>query len=147
MYKRIKGKKFSRKTNQRKAFMRTLAANLILAERIRTTKPRARQTASLVERMITKAKAGDLASKKALAAFLPQAACRRLVETIAPRFADRSGGYTRVVNLGSRTKDGAAMAIVELLDRPTAAKTSKKKNKTKTAKKSKKETTEDKKEE
>lgn len=120
MYKRIKGKKFSRKTDQRRAFMRSLAANLILQERIQTTKIRARQAATLVEKMITKAKKNDLASKKALAAFLPLSASQKLIATIGPRFKDRNGGYTRIIKLGPRAKDGAPMAIVELLDRPAA---------------------------
>jgi large subunit ribosomal protein L17 len=118
MYKRIKGKKFSRKTDQRRAFMRSLAVNLILQEKIQTTKVRAHQAGSFVERLITKAKAGDLASRKALSSILPEVACRKLVAVIAPRFKDRNGGYTRVALLGQRLKDGAPMAVVELLDRP-----------------------------
>jgi large subunit ribosomal protein L17 len=134
MYKRIKGKKFSRKTDQRRAFMKSLAANLILREKIQTTKVRARQTANLVERLITKAKKNDLAGKKALFAALPSDAATRLFMVVAPRFNSRNGGYTRVVSLGQRLKDGAPMAIVELLDRPAAvevaAKPKDKKNKT-----------------
>jgi len=120
MYKRIKGKKFSRKTDQRKAFMRSLAANLILQEKIATTTVRAKATASLVEKLITKGKKNDLAAKKSLAAFLPMVAVRKLVAEIAPRFKDRNGGYTRIAKLGPRVKDGAPMAVVELLDRPLA---------------------------
>jgi len=89
-----------------------------LQEKITTTKVRARATATLVEKLITKAKKNDLAGKKALAAFLPMAAVRKLVTEIAPRFKDRNGGYTRIAKLGPRVKDGAPMAIVELLDRP-----------------------------
>ena len=121
MYKRIKGKKFGRETDQRKAFMRSLASNLIMQEKIKTTKVRARQAASLVEKMITKAKKNDLASKKMLVGALPKEACIKLAASIAARFAGRNGGYTRVISLGQRAKDGAEMAIVELLDRPVAA--------------------------
>jgi len=138
MYKRIKGKKFSRKTDQRRAFMRGLAANLIMQERITTTKVRARQASSLVERLITKAKKNDLAAKKALAAILPEVAGKKLVAVIAPRFKDRIGGYTRIANLGPRANDGAPMAVVELLDRPVVDKTASSKEK-KTAKSPKKE--------
>ncbi len=147
MYKRIKGKKFNRETGQRRAFMRALAANLITREKIETTKVRARQAASLVERMITKAKKNDLAAKKSLAAALPLAAARKLTETIAPRLKGRAGGYTRIINLGIRAKDGAPMAIVELLDRPAEeiAKT-KAKNKKISGRKSKKEDSGNKKE-
>ncbi len=120
MYKRIKGKKFSRKTDQRKAFMRSLAVNLILQEKIATTKVRAKAAASLVEKLITKAKKNDLAAQKKLAAFLPMVAVRKLVSDIAPRFKERNGGYTRIVKLGPRMKDGAPMAVIEILDRPVA---------------------------
>jgi large subunit ribosomal protein L17 len=120
MYKRIKGKKFSRKTDQRRAFMRALAVNLITREKIKTTKVRARQTALLVEKLITKAKKNDLAARKALAKVLPPAAGKKLIVSIAPRFKDRVGGYTRVIKIGPRLHDGAPMAIVELLDRPAA---------------------------
>lgn len=124
--------------------MRSLAANLILREKIETTKVRARQAAALVEKMITKAKKNDLTAKKFLASVLPQTAGRKLVSTIAPRFKDRHGGYTRVYSMGQRAKDGAPMAVVELLDRP-AAEAAKAKDK-KAAKKPKKEAAEDKKE-
>lgn len=120
MYKRIKGKKFSRKTDQRRAFMRALAVNLITREKIKTTKVRARQAAALVEKLITKAKKNDLAARKALAKALPPAAGKKLIASIAPRFKERAGGYTRVIKIGPRYHDGAPMAVVELLDRPAA---------------------------
>ncbi|GMX57993.1 MAG TPA: 50S ribosomal protein L17 [Candidatus Pacearchaeota archaeon] len=118
MYKRIKGKKFSRKTDQRRAFMKSLAVNLVMQEKIRTTKIRARQAASMVEKLITKAKKGDLASRRALVSVLNPAAAEKLVKSIAPRFKDRVGGYTRVIKIAPRVGDGAPMAMVELLDRP-----------------------------
>ena len=99
--------------------MRSLAVNLILQEKIQTTKVRAKQASALVEKLITKAKKNDLASRKALAAFLPEVASKKLVAVIAPRFKDRNGGYTRIAKLGQRIKDGAPMAILELLGRPT----------------------------
>lgn len=116
--------------------MKSLAANLILRERIQTTTVRARQTANLVEKLITKAKKNDLAAKKALIAALPSEAAKRLVLVVAPRFMDRKGGYTRVVKLGERIKDGAPMAIVELLDRPAVAPVAAKKEKPVSKKKS-----------
>lgn len=136
MYKRIKGKKFSRKTDQRRAFMRSLAANLIIRERIETTTVRARQTANLVEKMITKGKKNDLAGKKALFAALPKEAAIKVANVIAPRFKDRVGGYTRVIKLGQRLKDGAPMAIVELMDRPAETPVADKKEKPVSKKKS-----------
>lgn len=98
--------------------MRSLAANLIIREKIQTTVVRAKETSQLVERLVTKAKANDLASKRALAAVLPSSVAKKLVVSIAPRFSARKGGYTRIIKLGQRAKDGAPMAIVELLDRP-----------------------------
>lgn len=118
MYKRIKGKKFNRKTDQRKAFLRGLAINLVMEEKIKTTKVRARQVASFVERMITKAKKNNLASRKALASLLSPKAGKKLAESVAPRFKNRNGGYTRVIKIGPRVHDGAPMAMVELLDSP-----------------------------
>jgi len=116
MYKRIKGKKFSRKTDQRRAFLRNLAVNLIMEERITTTKTRARAASSLVEKMITKAKKADLSAIKRLSAMLPQLAVKKLMANVAPRFAQRNGGYTRIMKLGQRYKDGAEMALVEFID-------------------------------
>lgn len=126
--------------------MRSLAANLIIREKIQTTKVRARQTANFVEKMITKAKSNDLSSRRSLLAILPKEAANKLISTIAPRFKDRKGGYTRVVKLGERIKDGAPMAVVELIDRPaTEAVVAGKK--AKTDKKNKKESKKEKKEE
>lgn len=137
MYKRIKGKKFSRKTDQRRAFMKGLAVNLVMQEKIRTTKVRARQAASMVEKLITKAKKGDLASRRALASILNPAAAQKLVKSIAPRFKDRVGGYTRVIKIAPRVGDGAPMAMVELLDRPAEKKPAGPESGKKTDKKSK----------
>jgi len=138
MYKRIKGKKFSRNTDQRRAFMRALAVNLIIQEKITTTTVRARQAGAFVERLITKAKRGDLAAKKSLASILPETASKKLVAVIAPRFKDRNGGYTRIAKLGPRLKDGAPMAVIELLDRPAAEPDFKTKEKKSSGKKEKK---------
>lgn len=116
MYKRIKGKKFSRKTDQRRAFLRNLAVNLIMEERITTTKTRAKAASSLVEKMITKAKKGNLAAIKRLSSLLPQLAVKKLMANVAPRFMQRNGGYTRIMKLGQRYKDGSEMAVVEFID-------------------------------
>lgn len=88
--------------------------NLILHEKIKTTKTRAKSAAQTVDKMITKAKLNNLAAIRSLASSLPAGALRKLTNDIAPRFADRRGGYTRVINLGIRQKDGSPLAIVEL---------------------------------
>ncbi len=154
MYKRIKGKKFSRKTDQRRAFLRNLAVNLILEERITTTKTRARAASSLVEKMITKAKIGDLAAIKRLSSMLPQLVVKKLISDVAPRFTKRNGGYTRIMKLGQRFKDGAEMAVVEFIDhdevlareKEEKKKPADKKKAVKKEKKAKKETKKEKKE-
>jgi large subunit ribosomal protein L17 len=144
MYKRIKGKKFSRKTDQRRAFLRSLAVNLIMEERITTTKTRARAASTLTEKMITLAKKGNLAAIKKLSSMLPQVAVKKLITGIAPRFTERTGGYTRIMKLGQRYKDGAEMAVAEFVDRDEilakekAEKTKKPADKKKAAKKEKK---------
>jgi len=125
--------------------MRSMAINLILQEKITTTKTRARQVASFVERLITKAKRNDLASKRVLASILPSVAVKKIL-AIATRFKDRQGGYTRIVRLGQRLKDGAPLVVVELLDRPVAAESSKKEGEKKVEKKSKKQAAKDKEE-
>ena len=117
MYKRIKGKKFGRETDQRRAFMRSLAANLILHEKIKTTKVRAKEAGKAVEKLITVAKSNNLAAIRSLAGVLPTVAAQKLVKDIAPRFASRNGGYTRVIKLGQRLKDGSQIAIVEFVQK------------------------------
>ena len=122
MYKRIKGKKFSRKTDQRKAFIRGLAAGLIMKEKITTTKTRARAASTFVEKMITKAKRGGLSATRQLMATLPVDAAKKLTSNLAQRFSTRNGGYTRIIRLGQRVLDGAEMAVVEFIDYDVAAK-------------------------
>jgi large subunit ribosomal protein L17 len=137
MYKRIKGKKFSRKTDQRRAFMRNLSVNLIMEEKITTTKTRARAASSMVERLITKAKAGNLAATRILSGILPQVAVKKLISNLAPRFAQRNGGYTRIIRIAQRFKDGAEMSVVEFIDRDEIAAKEKETKKEKTGGKKK----------
>lgn len=97
--------------------MRNLAVNLILEEKITTTKTRARAASSFVEKLVTKAKKGGLCAIKTLSSKLPQPAVKKIISDIAPRFLQRNGGYTRIIKLGQRYKDGAEMAVVEFIDR------------------------------
>ena len=108
-------RKFGRTTDQRRAFLRSLAANLILKEKIKTTEARAKEVRSLVERLITHGKKNDLAAKRRLAGILPTAAAKKIYKEIAPRLADRKGGYTRITKIGQRMTDGAKMVFIELL--------------------------------
>lgn len=108
-------RKFSRKTDQRRAFLKSLAANLILKEKIKTTNSRAKETRSLVERLIARAAKSNLAAKRQVLASLPLPAARKLNRELASRFAGRAGGYTRITKIGRRLSDGAEMVFVELL--------------------------------
>lgn len=108
-------RKFGRTTDQRRAFLKSLAANLVLREKIKTTEARAKEMRSLVERLITYGKKNTLASRRALVAALPAAAAKKVYKEIAPRFAERKGGYTRITKVGQRMTDGAKMVFIELL--------------------------------
>jgi len=115
MRKRKKGLKFSRERDQRRALLKSLATPLILEEKIKTTEAKAKTISSLVEKYITKAKRGDLHSRRLLGRFLSPKIVKKLVDEIGPRYKERKGGYTRIIKLGRRKSDGAKMAIVELL--------------------------------
>lgn len=115
MRKRKKGKKFSRKRDQRKTLFKSLARELILRERIKTTEARAKVLRGKVEKFITRAKKRDLASRRYLLRFFSPEIVKKLIEEIAPRYQEKPGGYTRVVKLGPRKSDGAKMAIIEMV--------------------------------
>ncbi|MBU2036918.1 50S ribosomal protein L17 [Patescibacteria group bacterium] len=108
-------RKFGRTIDQRRAFFRSLAANLVLKEKIKTTEARAKEIRSLVERLITYGKKNDLAAKRRLSGILPAAAAKKIYNEIAPRFEKRQGGYTRITRLGQRMTDGAKMVLIEIL--------------------------------
>lgn len=108
-------RKFGRKTNQRRAFLKSLAANLILKEKIKTTQTRAKELRALVEHLISVAKKGDLSAQRLVVASLPAIARKKLVKEIAPRMKQRTGGYTRITKLSRRLSDGAKMAYIEII--------------------------------
>jgi large subunit ribosomal protein L17 len=110
------GSKLGRNPSHRRATLRNLVTNVIERERISTTLARAKAARSLVEQMITLGKRDSLHARRQAASFLmTPAATKKLFDDIAPRFADRPGGYTRVVRIGWRIGDGANLAILELL--------------------------------
>jgi len=115
MRKRKKGKKLSRKRNQRRALFKSLAANLFLKEKIKTTEAKAKEVSGLAEKFITKAKKEDITIRKFLNKFFPKKVVEKLVKEIAPKYKERRGGYTRIIKLGKRKSDGARMAIIELV--------------------------------
>ena len=116
MRKRIKGRKFHRKTGPRKALLKTLASSLILKEKIETTEAKAKELSSFIEREITKAKKGDLPARRGMAKLFAPKVVKKLMDKIAPLYKKRQGGYTRIIKTGSRASDGAKMAIIELLE-------------------------------
>jgi large subunit ribosomal protein L17 len=110
------GSKLGRQPAHRRATLRNLVTNVIERERITTTLRRAKEARPLVEQMITLGKRDTLHTRRQAAAFLmTPAATKKLFQDIAPRFADRPGGYTRIIHAGFRIGDGADLAILELL--------------------------------
>jgi large subunit ribosomal protein L17 len=116
------GKKLGRDSAHRKALYANLACSLIEHGRIRTTETKAKAVKPFAEQMITLAKRGDLhARRQALSQLRSNDAVYRLFEDVAPRFADRPGGYSRIVKLGPRSGDNAEMVYLELVDYEPAA--------------------------
>ncbi|GAA0636403.1 MAG: 50S ribosomal protein L17 [Sphingomonadales bacterium RIFCSPHIGHO2_01_FULL_65_20] len=116
-------RKLQRTSAHRIAMLRNMAASLIKHEQIKTTLPKARELRPYVEKLITLAKRGGLSNRRlAMARLMDDAQLVKLFDTLAPRYADRAGGYTRVLKAGFRASDAAPMAIIELVDRDTSAK-------------------------
>lgn len=114
---RAQGRKLGRTSAHRKAMFRNQLTALFTHERITTTVPKAKELRPLAERMVTLARTGTLANRRRVLADLPDKdAVQRLFTDIAPRFADRPGGYTRIVRIGRRRGDNAEMAIIEFID-------------------------------
>lgn len=112
-----KGRKFGRETDQRRALLKGLATSLVMEERIETTLPKAKELVRYIEKLITKAKRGDLANRRMVIAGLStQIAAFKLVDEIAPQLTGRTSGHIRVVRTRLRVGDGAQMAIVEFVD-------------------------------
>ena len=114
-------RKLGRTSDQRKAMLRDLATSLIVSERIETTEARAKEVRSVVEKLITLGKKGDLASRRNAAKTLrkdetTQTALQKLFGEIAERYTERQGGYTRILKVGPRRGDGAESVIIELVD-------------------------------
>ncbi len=89
--------------------------SLVIKEKIKTTEAKAKEILGLAEKSITKAKKGDLASRRILERYFSKKIVKKLIEEIGPRFKERKGGYTRIIKLGPRKSDGARMAIIELV--------------------------------
>lgn len=117
------GRKLNRTSAHRKALFRNMAAALIKHEQITTTLPKARELRPYVEKLITLAKHGGLSNRRlAHARLLDDTQLVKLFEVLGARYADRAGGYTRVIKAGFRGSDAAPMAVIELVDRDVSAK-------------------------
>ncbi len=109
-------RKLSRPTAHRMSMLRGMVTAIIEKERIETTVTRAKDAASLVEKMITIGKENTLAARRRAMAFITKEdAVKKLFDDIAPRFASRAGGYTRITRIGPRRGDAAEMAVLEIL--------------------------------
>ena len=107
-------KKFGRSTAHRAMLMRSLVTNLILAESIKTTLPKAKEARKDADKIVTVAKKGDLAARRLASARLTEPkAVQKLFDKIAPAMKDRKGGYTRIVKLGTRKGDASEMCILQ----------------------------------
>ena len=113
------GKKLQMAAGPRRALIRGQVTSLVLHEQITTTEAKAKEIAPHFERLVTKAKKGDLHNRRQIRSFLlTDKATEKLISEIAPAFEKRAGGYTRIVKLGNRLGDNAKMAAVMLTDAP-----------------------------
>ncbi|HZT31293.1 MAG TPA: 50S ribosomal protein L17 [Bryobacteraceae bacterium] len=113
---KVGGYKLKRDVGARKALLRGLVTSVIEQERVITTVPKAKAVKPLVEKMITLGKKDNLHTRRLAAAFLETpASVKKLFDTLATRFGQRNGGYTRIVRLGPRKGDGAELAMIELV--------------------------------
>ncbi|MFO8068923.1 MAG: 50S ribosomal protein L17 [Alkalibacterium sp.] len=125
-------RKLGRTSSQRKAMLRDLTSDLFINERIVTTVTRAKEVSKMADKMITLGKRGDLHARRQAAAFVRnelatvsetedeivvQSVLQKLFSDLGPRFAERNGGYTRVLKMGPRRGDGAPMAVLELVEK------------------------------
>jgi large subunit ribosomal protein L17 len=120
---RVAGRKLQRTSAHRAAMFRNMAAALIKHEQITTTVAKAKELRPYVEKLVTLAKKGGLSNRRlAHARLMDDAQLVKLFDVIAARYADRNGGYTRVIKAGIRASDASPMAIIEFVDRDVSAK-------------------------
>ena len=111
------GRRLARKTSHRVAMFRNMVTSLLAHEKITTTDAKAKEIRSVAEKMITLGKRGDLHSVRLAASFIrDKSIVSKLFSTIAPRYKERSGGYTRIIKLGTRNGDAAPLSLIELVE-------------------------------
>ena len=119
----IKHRKLNRTSSHRKALLKNMANALIKHEQITTTLPKAKELRPYVEKLITLGKKGSLtARRKAISILQDEKMTKKIFDTIADRYSDRNGGYTRIIKLGNRYGDNAPTAVIEFIDRDEDAK-------------------------
>jgi len=120
---RVGGRKLQRTSSHRAALFRNMSAALIKHEQITTTVAKAKELRPYVEKLVTLAKRGGLSNRRlAHARMLDDTQLKKLFDVIGPRYAERNGGYTRIIKAGIRASDAAPMAIIEFVDRDISAK-------------------------
>ncbi|HEV2569394.1 50S ribosomal protein L17 [Sphingomonas sp.] len=120
---RVGGRKLQRTSSHRAALFRNMSAALIKHEQITTTVAKAKELRPYVEKLVTLAKKGGLSNRRlAHARLLDDTQLKKLFDVLASRYADRNGGYTRIIKAGIRASDAAPMAIIEFVDRDVSAK-------------------------
>lgn len=120
------GRRLGRKTSHREAMFRNMVTSLLSHEKITTTDAKAKEIRSVAEKMITLGKRGDLHSVRLAASFIREkSVVSKLFTTIAPRYKERSGGYTRIIKLGTRHGDAAPLSMIELVEEEFTPKASK----------------------
>ncbi len=120
---RISGRKLNRTSSHRRALFANMAKSLIQHEQIKTTLPRAKELRPFIEKLVTGARGGSLASRRrAFAVLRDNALVAKLFSSLADRYRDRPGGYTRILKAGWRYGDDAPMGVIEFVDRDVDAK-------------------------
>ncbi|MEK7227311.1 MAG: 50S ribosomal protein L17 [Patescibacteria group bacterium] len=108
-------RKFGRKTNQRKALMKSLAYSLVLKGKIKTTEAKAKELRPYIEKLVTLGKSGTPASRRLLEARVGREAAKKIFTNLSPAYSLRAGGYTRITKMVRRKSDGAPVAIIEFV--------------------------------
>ena len=119
----IKHRKLNRTSSHRKALLMNMSNALIKHEQITTTLPKAKELRPFIEKVVTLGKKGDLSARRKTMSILQDVKMtKKIFDTLANRYSDRNGGYTRIIKLGNRYGDNAPMAIIEFVDRDVEAK-------------------------
>ncbi len=118
MRKNVFGRRLKRDKNERRALFKSLMSSLVLKERIKTTEAKGKAIKGRVDKLITMAKKDKVRAQRLLASYLTLPALKKLTLEIAPRFTNRTGGYTRIIRLPQRLSDNAAMVLMEWVESP-----------------------------